>query len=96
MNRQDKIHSVNVELINMMLEKHGITYDTIIANCDENKRWLIDGKDWYYHYTMTKSEYDEFRKKAIALIAKKLKLNKKVAEEEFSWWFLNIGLVIEE
>ena len=40
--------------------------------------------------------YDEFKKKAIALIAKKLKLNKKVAEEEFSWWFLNIGLNIEE
>ena len=96
MDRQDKIHALNVELINMMLEKHGITYDTIIANRDENKRWIIDGKDWYSHYTMTKSEYEEFRKKAVALIAKKLKLNKKVAEEEFSWWFLHIGLNIEE
>lgn len=96
MNRQDKIHALNVELINMMLEKHGITYDTIIANRDENKRWVIDGKDWYSYYTMTKSEYEEFRKKAVALIAKKLKLNKKAAEEEFSWWFLHIGLNIEE
>ena len=96
MNRQDKIHALNVELINMMLEKHGITYDTIIANRDENKRWVIDGKDWYSYYTMTKSEYEEFRKKAVALIAKKLKLNKKVAEKEFSWWFLQIGLNIEE
>ena len=96
MSRQDKIHGVNVELINMMLEKHGITYDTVVANRDENKRWLIDGKDWYSHYTMTKTEYEEFKKKAVALIAKKLKLNKKAAEEEFSWWFVNIGLDIEE
>ena len=24
MNRQDKIHALNVELINMMLDKHGV------------------------------------------------------------------------
>ena len=96
MNKENKIHEVNVELINMMLEKYGITYDTVVANLDENKRWIIDGKDWYSHYTLTKAEYEEFRKKAITLISKKLKCNQKVAGNEFSWWFLNIGLTVEE
>ncbi len=96
MNKESKINALNVELINMMLEKHGITYDTIVTNLDENKRWLIDGKDWYSYYTLTKPEYEEFRKKAVALIMKKLKYNKKAAENEFSWWYLHIGLSIEE
>ena len=96
MNKESKIDALNIELINMMLEKHGITYDTVVANLDENKRWLIDGKDWYSYYKLTRTEYEEFRKKAVALIMKKLKYSKKGAEKEFSWWYLYIGLSVEE
>ena len=96
MNKQEKIHQLNVDLINLMMEKYSITYNDIISNLDENKQWLIDGKNWFQYYTFTQAEADEFRKKAVDLIKKSLRCAKSEAEREFSWWFLDIGLAISD
>ena len=50
------------------MEKYNITYDDIISHIDENKRWIIDGKNWFQYYTFTKAEADEFRKKAVCQV----------------------------
>jgi hypothetical protein len=78
----------------MMMEKFNITYDDIISHVDEDKRWVIDGKDWYQYYTFTEDEEAEFRKKAIDLIRKRLRCSKGYAEDQFAWWNLNIGLSV--
>ena len=94
--KKDKLHKLNGELIDLMMKKYGITFADIEKNLDKDGRWLIDGKDWFMHYTLTKDEEDAFRKEAISLIAKRLKLSKKAAEQEFSWWYLYIGLSVED
>lgn len=88
----EKIKLLNAELINKMMEKFGITYDDIISNLDENNRWIIDEKDWYDYYTFENGEYEEFKDWAIKEIKRIFKTNKKKAESEFSWWYLNFGL----
>lgn len=92
----EKAHELNKELINLMMEKFGVTYDDIISHLDENKRWLIDGKDWYLYYSFTSNEANEFRKKGVELIRKKLRLTKKAAEKEMAWWYLFTGLTISD
>ena len=96
MTREQKAHEVNKELINLMMGKFGITYDDIISNLDENKRWIIDGKDWYLYYSFTSDEATEFRKKGVDLIRKRLRITKKEAEKEMAWWYLFTGLTISD
>ena len=97
MTRDEKVKQLNKDLINLMMEKYGITYDDILSHVDSDKRWVIDGQDWFVHYTLTKTEEEEFRKKAVDLIKKRLGVSKAYAENEFSWWNLSIGLrVIDE
>ena len=96
MTREQKAYEVNKELINLMMEKFGVTYDDIISHLDENKRWIIDGKDWYLYYSFTMDEATEFRKKGVDLIRKRLRITKKEAEKEMSWWYLFTGLTISD
>lgn len=92
----EKIKELDIKLINLMMEKFNITYDDIMNNIDENKRWLIDGKDWFQYYTMTEEEYNIFKPKAIKLIKDITKWSKKTCEQEFCFWWLNIGLIVEK
>lgn len=94
--REEKAHQINIDLINLMMEKFGITYDDIMSHLDDKKRWKIDGKDWYQYYSFTKAEADEFRKKGVDLIRKKLNITKKSAEKEMAWWYLFTGLTISD
>lgn len=94
--KQDKIHQLNAELVDLMMKKYGVTFAEIESHLDKDGRWLIDGQDWFRHYTFTKDEQEAFRQEAIALIAKRCKMSKKAAAQEFSWWYLYIGLSLEE
>ena len=94
--KTDKIERLNKDLINLMMKKYGITYDEIESHLDEKKQWLIDGKNWFEYYTFTKEEEQNFRKEAIDMIAKRLKMSKKTAAQEFGWWYLFIGLSLKD
>ena len=93
--KDEKISKLNQDLINLMMERFNITYDDIISHLDENKRWLIDGKDWFSYYQFSKEEAEDFRKKAVDLIKKTLRCSKAAAQREFSWWNLSIGLSVK-
>jgi hypothetical protein len=94
--KKDKEHLCNVDLINKMMEKYNLTFDDIISNVDEDKKWLIDGKNWCDYYTLTEEEADAFQEWAINHIAKCLRLPKRTAKEEFGWWYTSYGLRIIE
>ena len=92
--KKNKEHLCNVDLINKMMEKYAITYDDIISNVDEEKKWIIDGENWCDHYTLTEEEAKAFREWGINHIAKVLRIPKREAKEEFAWWYLSYGLKV--
>lgn len=85
MSRRDTINEVFVELINMQLAPHGKTYSDVKGD-----------PDWYMRYTTTREAEVAFMKDGTDLIRKKLRLNKKMAEMEMSWFILQWGLTTNE
>ena len=83
-NRQDLLKS----LVNKMLEKHNVSYEYVLENPK------IEGNDWFFYFTMTKKEAEEFKKFAIAEIKKVNRCSKYYAENYFSWFNLYCGLRI--
>ena len=47
---------------------------------------------WFFNWTMTQEQADQFKAYAIPLIKKVFKCNKSRAENTFSWFFLEFGL----
>ena len=85
MARRDKIQEVFVELINLQLEPHGKTY--VDVKKDPN---------WYMNYATTRENEQSFMKVGTDIIRKKLRMSKKQAEMEMSWFILQWGLTTKE
>lgn len=68
-------------LIALQMETVGLTYGD-----------AVDRDEWWNYYTITSLEHNDFKRRAIMLIQKTLKCNKRVAESNFSWWDLSVGL----
>lgn len=51
---------------------------------------------WFFNWTMTTDQYQEFKAYAIPLLKKVFKFNKKKAEETFGWFNLQFGLRIKD
>jgi hypothetical protein len=78
------------ELVDKMLEKHGVNYEFVLANP------FIEGESWFTHYTFTQEEAQEFKIWAIKRIKDTLKCSKIKAEREFDWFNLAVGLKVEQ
>ena len=51
---------------------------------------------WFFNWTITQQQADEFRTYAIPLIKKVFKCNKSRAERTFSWFNLEFGLRVKD
>ena len=51
---------------------------------------------WYFNWTMTTAQHEEFRKYAVPLLKKVFKFNKSKAEQTFGWFNLQFGLRIKD
>jgi len=51
---------------------------------------------WFFNWTLTTEQYEEFRKYAIPLLKKVFKFNKSKAEQTFGWFNLQFGLRIKD
>jgi beta-xylosidase len=51
---------------------------------------------WFFNWTMTQEQADEFKAYAIPLIKKVFKCNKSRAENTFSWFSLEFGLRVKD
>ena len=78
-----------MELINKMLEPHGVTYDYIYEN------QVIDGQEWYNHYTWSEADREAFRKYAIKRIKKVLRLPDSRVDFEVGMFLLAFSLKIK-
>lgn len=85
MNKREKQKAVFIELVNKQLEPFNVTYNDV-----------TNDPDWYMRYSITKEQEDLFINWGIALIREKLKLTKKMAEQEMNWFILQWGLTTSQ
>lgn len=50
---------------------------------------------WYFNWTMTRDQHNEFKRYAIPLLKKTFKFNKSKAESTFEWFNMQFGLRIK-
>lgn len=81
MTKRDTQRDVFKTLVNKQLEPFGVSYDDV-----------LNQPDWYMQYQTTPEKEQDFIKWGTELIRKELKLNKKMAEMEMSWFILQWGL----
>lgn len=51
---------------------------------------------WFFNWTMTSQQQEEFKRYAIPLIKKVFRCNKSKAEATFGWFLLEFGLRIKD
>jgi len=87
MKEKSKINRTNIttHLIEYQLAMVG---KTIVETFDDDK--------WYFNWTMTQTQHEEFRTYAIPLLQKIFKFRKAKAIETFAWFVLNFGLRIKD
>lgn len=83
---ESKINRTNIadHLIRYQLDMVGKTWDE--AQQDDM---------WFFNWTMTEEQADEFRRYAIPLIKKVFKCNRRKAEATFGWFWLEFGLRVK-
>lgn len=81
MERRETEREVFITLVNKQLEPFNVTYDEVKGD-----------PDWYMKYKTTEEAETEFINWGTELIRKKLRLNKKMARMEMSWFILQWGL----
>ena len=80
------------------INRSNITRHLIEYQLDMVGKRLVDTLDddmWYFNWTMTQEQHEEFKRYAIPLIKKIFKCNKGRAESTFGWFDLQFGLRIK-
>lgn len=79
--KRDKTKEVFVELVNLQLEPHGKNYDDVKGD-----------PEWYMKYPTTREAEKAFQEEGVKILREKLRMSKKLAEQEMSWFILQWGL----
>ena len=80
------------------INRANITKHLIEYQLDMVGKRLVDTLDdemWYFNWTMTQEQHEEFKRYAIPLLKKIFKFNKGRAEQTFDWFNLQFGLRIK-
>lgn len=80
------------------VNRANITRHLIEYQLDMVGKRLVDTLDddlWYFNWTMTQEQHEEFKRYAIPLLKKIFKFNKARAESTFGWFDLQFGLRIK-
>ena len=80
------------------INRSNITRHLIEYQLDMVGKRMVDTLDddmWYFNWTMTSEQHEEFKRYAIPLLKKIFKFNKAKAEDTFSWFDLQFGLRIK-
>jgi len=80
-----------VEIVNRTnITSHLIKYELEMIG-----KTLVDAVEndrWWFEFTMTHNQFDQFRSYALPLIRKTFKCNKAKAEHTFGWYWDNFGV----
>ena len=80
------------------VNRANITRHLIEYQLDMVGKRLVDTLEddmWYFNWTMTQEQHEEFKRYAIPLLKKIFKFNKGRAESTFGWFDLQFGLRIK-
>lgn len=80
------------------VNRANITRHLIEYQLDMVGKRLVDTLDddmWYFNWTMTKEQHEEFKRYAIALLKKIFKFNNSRANSTFDWFDMQFGLRIK-
>jgi hypothetical protein len=80
------------------VNRANITRHLIEYQLDMVGKRLVDTLDddmWYFNWTMTQEQHEEFKRYAIPLLKKIFKFNKGRAEQTFDWFDMQFGLRIK-
>jgi hypothetical protein len=80
------------------VNRANITRHLIEYQLDMVGKRLVDTLDddmWYFNWTMTQEQHEEFKRYAIPLLKKIFKFNKGRAESTFGWFDMQFGLRIK-
>ena len=83
--KRDKTKEVFVELVNLQLKPHGKTYEDVVGD-----------PEWYMKYNTTREDEKAFMDAGVEILRKKLRMTKKTAEQEMSWFILQWGLTTNQ
>jgi hypothetical protein len=86
--REQKREQAVIDIINQMfvIAGHEVTFEDIKGRKD----------DWFTQWTMTVAQSEEWRAWGIAYLRTKLKMSKKLAEKEMTWFNLQWGLKYQD
>lgn len=85
MSKREKTKEVFVELVNLQLAPHGKTYEDVVGD-----------PEWYMKYHTTREAESQFQKEGVEILRSKLKMTKKLAQQEMSWFILQWGLTTND
>ena len=80
------------------VNRANITRHLIEYQLDMVGKRMVDTLDddmWYFNWTMTPEQHEEFKRYAIPLLKKIFKFNKAKAESTFGWFDMQFGLRIK-
>lgn len=83
--KRDKTKEVFVELVNLQLAPHGKTYEDVVGD-----------PEWYMKYNTTRDAEKAFQEQGVEILRNKLRMTKKMAQQEMSWFILQWGLTTNE
>ena len=81
MSKRERTKEVFVELVNLQLAPHGKTYDDVSGD-----------PEWYMKYPTAREAESQFQKEGVEILRSKLRMTKKLAQQEMSWFILQWGL----
>jgi hypothetical protein len=80
------------------VNRANITRHLIEYQLDMVGKRLVDTLDddmWYFNWTMTQEQHEEFKRYAIPLLKKIFKFNNSRANSTFDWFDMQFGLRIK-
>ena len=83
--KREKTKEVFKELVNLQLKPHGKTYEDVVGD-----------PEWYMRYNTTREDEKIFMEAGVEILRKKLRMGKKTAQQEMSWFILQWGLTTNE
>ncbi len=82
-----------IKINRLNIANHLVEYQLAIINKTIDDAMSDDM--WFFNWTMTEEQHNQFKAYAIPLIKKVFKCNKKRAESTFQWLNLQFGLRIK-
>lgn len=88
MKKKTKVHQLSIDLVNMMLEPYGVTYEQMLNWKSEEH----DGYEWFQYYRITRQRECELIELAISSAQARFGWGRDKAREEIGYFILNFGL----